>query len=59
MCVQTIVQRIKNGYYNSMKSVIFDLKLITKASSSFSGPDHEVTLAADELVSEIVKAIGP
>ena len=40
MCLELIVSRIKQGYYSSMKSVIFDLKLIQKASSSFNGVEH-------------------
>ena len=58
MCIDTIVSRIKQGYYTSLKSVIFDLKLIPRASSSFSGAEHEVTLAAEELVNEIINVIS-
>lgn len=57
ICIETIVSRLKQGYYTSLKSVIFDLKLITKASASFSGAEHEVTLAAEELVTEICNVI--
>lgn len=49
MCLQTILQRLKNDYYTGYESLKADFDLIEDNSMTFNGNTHMVTESAIEL----------
>jgi hypothetical protein len=49
MCLQTILERLKNSYYHSYESLKADFDRIYDNSLAFNGESHNVTQSAFEL----------
>ena len=50
MSIRVITERLKNGYYPSDKSLIFDIRAISKDSAQFNTESSHITHLADNLV---------
>lgn len=55
MYLQLILERLRNNYYASERSLIADVKLLSQNSINFNGKDSYVTTLAEKLVRIILQ----
>ena len=49
---------MRNNYYRSLASFVFDLDLLVKNAINFNGEDNEITQNGVLIRKELLKAIG-
>ncbi|KAJ2893299.1 hypothetical protein GGI21_005445, partial [Coemansia aciculifera] len=58
MCLDTIYERLDNGYYRHPSAVAFDLALIKENADAFNDPGTLVPIAAKKLVVQYAQQAG-
>jgi hypothetical protein len=58
ICIASIEERVRNNYYRSLASFVFDLDLLVKNAINFNGEENEITQNGVLIRKELLKVIG-